>query len=54
MTCRTHDQAWHRHTETIIYDYGTSAFLSRLSDTFWFFVLIRVYPVHPRLKALIS
>src|SRR4026208_1550282 len=23
-------------TETIIYDYGTSAFLSRLSDPFWF------------------
>src|SRR5438309_593247 len=23
-------------TETIVYDYGTSAFLSRLSDPFWF------------------
>ena len=36
MACRTDDKLGTAITEAIIHDYGTSAFLSRLSDPFWF------------------
>src|SRR5207249_10762561 len=52
----THDHDGHGFAEAIIYDYGTSVFLSRLIEPVWFQALGPVmgldWPVETRLRPL--